>query len=147
MAHVKKQKLSKTAIVKTSVVNKNKLISAVDNAHVNDSKEVNKLKDLIDKAENVSADDTYEAIGMLIQNQKLPLSISKIDIFKADIFKPQQQAETIAMEETRVPPILSEGNVCPICESRRTVEMSKQNRSGDEATRAFTRCLNCQSIF
>lgn len=151
MAHVRRRKLNKVTTNITSVTDKNIFISVIDNiksaTNKLDSTQLNNLKSSIDREEDVNADNVFESIGIILAEAKVPSTISKMDIFKTEQFKPQQEKEVINMEETRVPPIVSEGPPCPICASRRTIEMSKQNKSGDEATRAFVRCTNCGSLF
>lgn len=104
----------------------------------NDKEKIKEIIDLIDK--DPEDTDIYEAIGALITCGKL----EKIGL-KSKCFDKYAKEEDEYLNFLECP-VVDEGMFqCGKCKSKKIFTMSKQTRSGDEATTVFARCSQCKN--
>ena len=108
-----------------------------------------------------SPEDIYEIVGMAREDPeniiKLYGSSSEIDfatrngsygfdLYSAPCFTHQIEADRITKEALNYQPEIEEGiHQCGKCRGRKTIQLTVQDRSGDEGATTYIMCVGCQA--
>lgn len=115
----------------------NKMLKTLKNIvllkqHTDDVDVINKMLKLAEK------EDIYEVVGMLYKKS------SKLG-FKSECFEKHLKDEEEYLNLLECPEVEEGMFQCSKCKSKKVFTMSKQTRSGDEATTVFAKCSQCKS--
>lgn len=105
-------------------------------------KKIKLLKKLVVKPEDINKylqinEDIYEILGMInVGGNKLG--------FNSDCFTKYKKDEQEYLQLLECPEVEEGMFTCEHCKSKKIFTMSKQTRSGDEATTVFARCSECK---
>ena len=96
-------------------------------------------------------DDIYEIAGMAHSDPKkindlYGASEQQLNIWSAPCFTSQIEADRITKEVLNYQPEIEEGiHQCNRCKGRKTIQLTVQDRSGDEGATTYIMCVGCQA--